>query len=53
MLKTTTACLGELESLIRARHSYELPAILVLPILCGGATYLDWIGQESSGGTKA
>jgi periplasmic divalent cation tolerance protein len=49
-LKTTEARLEELEALIREHHSYDLPAILVLPIMSGEAGYLDWIDENSSGG---
>lgn len=28
---------------IRARHSYDVPAILVLPIIGGSADYLEWL----------
>lgn len=31
---------------VRARHPYEVPAILVLPVEGGLAAYLSWIGAE-------
>jgi periplasmic divalent cation tolerance protein len=36
---------------IRARHTYDVPAILVLPIIGGSADYLDWLraGVSQSG----
>ena len=49
VLKTTRASLHRLEPLIRRQHSYELPAILVLPIEGGEASYLAWIDRETSG----
>jgi periplasmic divalent cation tolerance protein len=49
VLKTTTACLPALEPLMRAHHSYDLPAILVMAIHADEPAYLDWIGQESRG----
>jgi periplasmic divalent cation tolerance protein len=48
-LKTTEARLDELEALIREHHSYDLPAILVLPIMSGEAGYLDWVDENASG----
>jgi periplasmic divalent cation tolerance protein len=48
-LKTTAAYLDDLEALIREHHSYDLPAILVLPIMSGEAGYLDWIDENASG----
>jgi periplasmic divalent cation tolerance protein len=41
--KTTRPCLAEAEALILRLHDYELPEILVLPVLGGSAAYLDWI----------
>lgn len=48
-LKTTAERLAELEALIAAHHSYELPCILVLPIEGGEARYLRWLEGESDG----
>ncbi len=52
-LKTTEAALERLEPLVRAHHSYELPAFLVLPIRAGEARYLDWIGNGSAAAVPA
>lgn len=32
---------------VRARHPYETPAILVLPVIGGDPDYLDWIDAET------
>ncbi|MCS0493497.1 divalent-cation tolerance protein CutA [Ancylobacter mangrovi] len=32
---------------VRARHSYDMPAILFLPVTGGDTDYLDWIEQET------
>ena len=32
---------------IKREHSYEVPEILVLPVVQGHAPYLDWIRQET------
>lgn len=40
-------CIG----FIRARHTYDVPAILVLPVIGGSADYLEWLraGVSQSG----
>jgi periplasmic divalent cation tolerance protein len=44
-LKTTRARLAALEAEIRRRHPYQVPELIALPIVAGGADYLRWIGQ--------
>ena len=45
----TRACLtAPLQELIRANHPYELPEIIVTPIIEGHPPYLEWLGQETS-----
>jgi periplasmic divalent cation tolerance protein len=46
ILKTTTACLAALEKLISARHPYDTPEFLVLPISRGNRRYLDWVAES-------
>lgn len=46
--KTTRACLGAAEALIRARHSYALPEVIAVPVVGGSADYLDWVRSEVS-----
>ena len=46
VLKTTTARLAALEKLIVARHPYDTPEFIVLPVSRGNKRYLDWV--ESS-----
>ena len=46
VLKTTTARLGALEKLIMAKHPYDTPEFLVLPISHGNKRYLDWVEQS-------
>ena len=40
-------CIG----FIKARHTYDVPAILVLPVIGGSADYLEWLraGVSQSG----
>lgn len=46
VIKTERACWPELERAIRARHPYRTPELLLLPILAGGADYLDWLAAS-------
>ena len=46
VLKTTTARLAALEKLVIARHPYDTPEFLVLPVSRGNKRYLDWVGQS-------
>ena len=43
LFKTTRAKLAALENLIAARHPYDTPEFLALPITAGNRRYLDWI----------
>jgi periplasmic divalent cation tolerance protein len=48
--KTRTDRAEALVSFIRCHHSYELPEILVTPVLSGLEPYVDWIRTEAGGG---
>ena len=43
LLKTTRTRLSALEKLILARHPYDTPEFLVLPLDAGTSRYLKWI----------
>ncbi len=47
VIKTRAARYGALEALVRARHPYELPEIIALPVVAGARDYLDWIRQAT------
>ncbi|MGD9781891.1 MAG: divalent-cation tolerance protein CutA [Kiritimatiellia bacterium] len=47
LIKTKAALYPEVEAFIRARHSYEVPEIVWLPIAAGSEKYLRWIGEET------
>ncbi|HLX79384.1 MAG TPA: divalent-cation tolerance protein CutA [Burkholderiales bacterium] len=47
LIKTTVDRYPALEAAIRARHPYELPEIIAVPIERGLAAYLDWVAAES------
>lgn len=46
VLKTLKSKLGALEKLILARHPYDTPEFLVLPLNAGNARYLDWLAAN-------
>jgi periplasmic divalent cation tolerance protein len=41
--KTKRAKFPALVKLVKSLHSYEVPEIIALPIVCGEKTYLRWI----------
>jgi periplasmic divalent cation tolerance protein len=43
LIKTRAALAEQVRAAVKARHSYETPAILVLPIESVDQTYLQWI----------
>jgi periplasmic divalent cation tolerance protein len=43
VMKTTTARLAALEDLIVAKHPYDTPEFIVLPINRGNQRYLSWL----------
>jgi len=45
ILKTRKSKLPALEKLILARHPYDTPEFLVLPLNAGTRRYLDWLAQ--------
>ena len=47
VLKTQKAKLAALEKLVLARHPYDTPEFLVLPVSAGNKKYLDWLAQNS------
>ena len=47
LIKTKTALYPEVEAFLKARHPYETPEILLIPVAAGLAAYLQWIGAET------
>lgn len=47
LIKTTAECYAALEAAIRARHPYELPEIIAVPIEHGLPEYLAWVAAET------
>ena len=47
-IKTSAGLYSRVETAIRARHPYELPEIVAVPITHGLPEYLDWIAGETT-----
>lgn len=48
VLKTVQPLQESLVARIRELHSYECPAILVLPVLGGNEAFLEWVRAETA-----
>lgn len=46
--KTRRSLLSKLEECVRRVHSYEVPEIIVLPVIAGHTPYLDWVVESTS-----
>lgn len=46
VIKTRHGRFGDLSAAIRARHPYELPEIIEVPLSGGLPAYLDWLNQS-------
>jgi periplasmic divalent cation tolerance protein len=47
MIKTVPACYEALEMRLRALHPYEIPEIIVIPIVTGSSPYLAWLAAAT------
>ncbi len=47
IVKTKAALLDEIIKLVKENHSYEVPEIVALPIVCGNPDYLKWLDDET------
>lgn len=47
LIKTTQAHYAAIEAAIRARHPYELPEVIAVPVTAGLPAYLQWIITET------
>ena len=46
-IKTRKPLYAKLEKEIKKNHPYTVPEILVLPIIQGNKTYMDWVQKET------
>ncbi len=44
-IKTKSAYYKEIEKVIKENHNYEIPEIIVLPIIDGSGEYMEWIDK--------
>lgn len=49
VMKTTAGQAGALESRVEMLHPYDVPEVLVLPVVGGHAPYLAWVASEVAG----
>lgn len=47
VIKTDLTQFSELETKIRAMHSYDVPEIIALPIVEGSPPYLQWLSDNT------
>ena len=50
IVKTVEARVEEVCARVVAMHPYEVPEVLVLPVLGGHEPYLRWVAEEVAGG---
>jgi periplasmic divalent cation tolerance protein len=47
LVKARASDVGALEAEVRARHSYDVPEVLALPVRGGSAAYLAWLAAST------
>lgn len=48
-IKTTAGRQAAVVEALTRLHPYEVPEVVVLPVVGGNAAYLDWVRKESAG----
>jgi periplasmic divalent cation tolerance protein len=48
VIKTRRSLADTVIRALKAMHPYEVPEIIVLPVISGHVPYLDWVYQETS-----
>jgi periplasmic divalent cation tolerance protein len=48
LIKTTPACYEALEMRLKALHPYEIPEIIVVPVVAGSEQYLTWLATATN-----
>jgi periplasmic divalent cation tolerance protein len=49
LIKSRSELFGALLAAIKARHPYEVPEIVALPVSAGHAPYLEWLAASTAG----
>ena len=47
--KTRSELVDRVVELVKARHSYDCPCVVAIPITAGNPAFLDWISAETEG----
>jgi len=47
IVKTRKTLMNKLIRKVKSLHSYEVPEIIALPIICGDKKYLQWINEST------
>jgi periplasmic divalent cation tolerance protein len=47
IVKTRKTLMNKLIKKVKSLHSYEVPEIIALPIICGDKEYLKWINEST------
>lgn len=50
VLKTARDRVSDLVARLRSDHSYDVPEIIVVPVVDGNPAYLDWLHEETRTG---
>ncbi|MGW6447949.1 divalent-cation tolerance protein CutA [Lentzea sp. NPDC055074] len=48
VVKTSTIRVDELVAHIKAHHTYDVPEVVVTPVVGGNDDYLTWVSEETS-----
>lgn len=48
VIKTPAVRYAALEALLRARHPYELPEVIAVPVAMGSSAYLQWLADVTA-----
>lgn len=48
VIKTTESALPAMTARLTELHPYEVPEILVIPVVGGAQPYLEWVSQQTS-----
>ncbi len=47
LVKSRTGLLDDIITLVKQRHSYDVPEIIALPVIGGNPDYLEWLDRET------
>ena len=47
LIKSRAGLLDDIITLVKLRHSYDVPEIIALPVIGGNEDYLEWLDHET------